>query len=205
MLRTLEDKQVRRLGRTTSQRVEVRVIAATDTDLERAMEQGQFRQDLYYRLSSMVLRLPPLGDRVEDIPLLAHRFVERACREHGRAQLRLSPRALDRFCNRAWPGNVRELENLLEQTVMFARSDVIRLEDLPNDAGGREAEPLLTLHEVERAHICRVLLRTAGNKLKAPRILGIPRPTLYRRMRRLRISDPAKRPSDRCSSHFEGI
>jgi len=194
LLRALEKKEVRRVGSVATSRVEVRVIAATNSDLDAAMEAGTFRQDLYYRLSRMIINLPPLRDRVEDIPLLSAHFLSRCREEHGRPPRRLSPQVLDILCNRSWPGNVRELENVMEQAVLFARSEVIKPSDLPfHHPQDRRPEPM-TLDDVAREHIRAVLARTAGNMLKAARILGIPRPTLYHRMRKLGLKVEPLRP-----------
>jgi DNA-binding NtrC family response regulator len=196
LLRSLERKEIRRVGGTQTIEVNVRVIAATNTDLEQAMEAGLFRQDLYYRLSNMIINLPSLRERVEDIPLLGAHFLSIYAREHGRPPRRFSPQALDLLCNRHWPGNIRELQNVVEQAVLFSRDEMIKPVDLPFNAGGHEEKKPQTLRDVEREHIRAVLARTAGNKLKAARILGIPRPTLYHRMRKLGLeTDP--RPAGR--------
>jgi len=195
LLRVLEKKEIRRVGGVRTLEVEVRLIAATNSDLDSAMEAGTFRQDLYYRLSRMIINLPPVRDRVEDIPVLCTHFLARCCEEHGRPLRRLSPQALDILCNRTWPGNVRELENVIEQAVLFSRSEVIKPGDLPfRREEDRRPEPL-TLDDVAREHIKTVLARTAGNMLKAARILGIPRPTLYHRMRKLGLSVDPSRPT----------
>jgi DNA-binding NtrC family response regulator len=185
LLRALEKKEIRRVGGTRTFRVDVRVIAATNTDLDQAMEAGKFRQDLYYRLSRMIIHLPTLRERVEDIPVLCSHFVARYCASHGRSARRLSTQALDVLCNRVWAGNVRELENAIEQAVMFSQGDTIKPADLPfHKDESRRTEPQ-SLDDIMRDYIKSVLARTAGNKLKAARILGIPRPTLYHRMRKL--------------------
>jgi DNA-binding NtrC family response regulator len=174
LLRVLQEKEVRRIGSTRARSVNARVIAATNLDLEKAMDEGTFRTDLFYRLNGVALRLPPLRDRAEDIPLLAGHFLSRYGTTLKRAGRTLSPRALELLCGYAWPGNVRELENVIEHAVIFSTREVIRPRDLPpalrqSQPGSEQA--LRSLREIERDHIAQVLRQTNGNKLKAARIL----------------------------------
>jgi len=195
LLRVLQDGEVRRLGSTESRNVDVRVIAATNVDLERAMDQGTFRTDLYYRLAGVTLRLPSLRERPEDVPLLAKHFLLHYAERLHRPGRTLSPRALEILCGAAWPGNVRELEHVIERAVLFAEREVVRPRDLPetlrqgrSDRGRLE---LSSLDEVECDHIREVLRHTNGNKLRAARILGIPRASLYRRIDKYGLRAPA--------------
>ena len=194
LLRVLQEHEVRRVGGTQTRKVDVRVIAATNVDLDRAMEEGTFRPDLYYRLSAVTLGLPPLRERPEDIPLLAEHLLRDICRRLGKPPRTLSPRLLEALSAHTWPGNVRELANVLEQAVIFSNRPVLRPHDvaLAQAQPGR-AEQTETLEALERRHIQRVLHLTAGNKLRAARMLGIPRASLYRRIRRYGLESGAHR------------
>ena len=188
LLRVLQDREVRRIGSTEWNKVDVRVIAATNVDLEKAMDSGSFRTDLYYRLTGVTLRLPVLRERVEDVPFLAQHFLMLYGEKLGKHARALSPRALELLCGYPWPGNVRELEHVIEHAVIFAERDVVRPRDLPESVRqgryGRGPFAFSPLEEVERNHIRLVLQHTNGNKVKAARILGIPRASLYRRIAR---------------------
>ena len=186
LLRALEDGEVRLVGSTRSSRFDVRVLAATNVDLEQAVAEQRFRLDLYYRLSVIVIRLPPLRDRQEDIPLLATHFLGRACARAGQA-VQFAPAVIEAFGGYHWPGNVRELENLVERLVVFNRGGTIALADLPADLRrpSREAaqqlfQDLPTLEELERRYLRHVLEAIGGNRSRAAEIMGIDRRTLYR-------------------------
>lgn len=189
LLRVLQEREVRRVGSNVSRKVDVRVIAATNLDLDKAMEEGTFRADLYYRLSSVVLTLPRLRDRVEDIPLLASHFLQKVCENLKKPPRRLSPRAMELLTGYAWPGNVRELENVIEHAVIFSPREVIRPKDLTRSVAGlfRDEYPD-TLEDLEKRHIEEILKRTSGNKVHAAKILGIPRSSLYRKLRRFELA-----------------
>lgn len=188
LLRVLQEREIRKVGSTESRKIDVRVVAATNVDLERAMDEGSFRPDLYYRLSSVILRLAPLRDRIEDVPLLAAHFLARHSGRLGKPVRTLSPRSVEILSGYSWPGNVRELEHVIENAVIFSPREIIRPRDLPEAvrdlASAHEGDTLLSLAEIEKRHIINVLKRTGGNKLKAARILGIPRASLYRRITR---------------------
>ncbi|GAB4223922.1 MAG: sigma-54 dependent transcriptional regulator [Acidobacteriota bacterium] len=179
LLRVLQERTVRPIGSTEDVPVDVRVIAATHADLDARIERGEFRQDLYYRLAALVIELPPLAARREDLPVLAAEILGRLAARHGRV-VRLAPRALERLAHHDWPGNVRELEHVLEQALLACRGGVIRARDLPLPADDGSA--VRTLEEVEREHVRHVLERCGGNKLRAARLLGVPRATLYRKL-----------------------
>jgi transcriptional regulator with PAS, ATPase and Fis domain len=188
-LRFLQEREYQRLGGTRVQKADVRIIAATNRDLDEAVEGGAFREDLLYRLRVFDIPLPPLRDRVEDIPLLAEHFVDELARAMGRRPPRLSEQAVDVLCGYAWPGNVRELRNVLERAVILA-DDAIECRHLSLRARVRELAPS-NLQTVERRTIERILQETAWNKAKAARRLGISRTQLYWRLRRYGLEAPA--------------
>ena len=199
LLRALQEGEIRRVGSNQTQRVDVRVIAATNRDAEDEVRQGRFRQDLLYRLNAVTIHLPALRERREDIRPLAKHFVERTLGADPRP-LGFSKEALWMLENYDWPGNIRELENAIVRAAALC-DQVVRPEDLPErvrrsfksigkEANGMRAEQvgddevILPLSEVERRHIMRVLSRTGGNKQAAARILGIDRTTLQRKLER---------------------
>jgi PAS domain S-box-containing protein len=197
LLRVLQEREFERVGGGATIRVDVRVIAATNRDLEQAVAAGKFRQDLFYRLNVFPVRLPPLRERVEDIPLLVHYFVGRYAAKIGRAITRVSPEAMQHLATYAWPGNVRELENVIERAVILSSGPELGIapEALPaSPAGpaaddGRAADPE-ALREVERQHIVTVLKRT-GWRVDGPqgaaRVLNMHPSTLRSRMQKLGI------------------
>jgi DNA-binding NtrC family response regulator len=189
LLRALQSGEIRPVGSTQAITVDVRVVAATNRDLEQLIRQGGFREDLFYRLNVIPVALPPLRERREDIPLLAEHFLGRAAQRLGRS-LRLSPAAVDRLLRYPWPGNVRELENAIERTAILARHEVIEPDDLPpqvtggvvlGPAPGLEREH--TLAETERAHIIQTLEHCGWNHSRAAETLGIGRTTLWRKLK----------------------
>lgn len=200
LLRVLQDGKVRPVGGNRERSVDVRIVAATNRDLQVEIREGRFREDLFYRLETFLLRLPPLRQRGEDIELLAGRFLRRYSMQMGREIRGLSAEVLHRLGEYAFPGNVRELQNAMERAVAFCHGDLIRLEHLPARmrAGSAASGPsapfpgipggLLTgdtlppLAEVERRYIEHVMQRVAGNKRQAAKLLGIGRRTLYRRL-----------------------
>jgi DNA-binding NtrC family response regulator len=191
LLRIIEDKRVRPLGATTEKGIDVRIVAATNTDLEVAVAQSKFRADLYYRLSAITVQVPPLRDRPEDLPLLVRHFLSRAAAECGKAFPTIDPKAKECLTRYAWPGNIRELQNVLQSAVILCRDDRITVADMPPRVTG---EPTLTgmfdeaaarrmsLDEVEREYLRVVLAGVNGNKTEAAAILGVDRKTLYRKL-----------------------
>jgi len=186
LLRAIEENEVRPVGAPRPVATDARVVAATNVELERAVAEGRFRQDLYYRLSVVVIRVPPLRDRRADIPLLIETFLKRACARAGRDR-HLSAAALDTLVDHAWPGNVRELENTIERLVLFSPATTIDVPDLPPGMGGRAVpieerlfDGLPSLDDVERRYLLHVLDRVKGNRTRAAEVLGIDRRTLYR-------------------------
>jgi DNA-binding NtrC family response regulator len=191
LLRVLQDNEMRPVGSTKSIKVDVRIIAATNKDLRKEIEEGRFRRDLFYRLNVIPIHIPPLRERPDDIPLLAEVFL----RKHSDGdRYNLTPAAVQRLLRCPWEGNARELENLLERAVALAEGPEIQAEDLPlpnettepraqlGEALARSAaQRQLTLREVEDLYIAEILRLAGGNKVHAARILGINRRTLYRR------------------------
>jgi DNA-binding NtrC family response regulator len=192
LLRVLQERRVRPVGADRELEVEFRLIAASNTDLEREVEQGRFRRDLYHRIKVLSVTLPPLAARREDIALLAEHFVARYARAHGRRVRRLAPEAASALARADWPGNVRELENVIEQAVILCPEDAsaLPLAVLPPALGGHAgtlatlsgSDHPPTLAEVEHDYIRRVLAETEGNKAAAARILAIDYKTLLRKL-----------------------
>jgi len=181
LLRVLEEKEFTRVGGNELIKVDVRVVSATNKDMKTAIANGQFREDLYYRLNVVTIELPPMRERKEDIPLLAQHFLKKFAVENQKEITGFSPEATDFLLNYEWPGNVRELENAIERAVTLARNSSIQLADLPQEnlLLVRSAPPGKDLEEVEKNHIIRVLKETQGNYSQAARLLGISRMTLY--------------------------
>jgi DNA-binding NtrC family response regulator len=193
LLRTLELGEVRPVGSPRTASVDVRVIAATHRDLERAAREGTFRQDLFYRLHVFAIRIPPLRERREDVPLLAAHFLARLA-GRGRGAVSLTPAAVAALAAYDWPGNVRELENTLERLAVEARGGTIDVPDLPPAFRERKAaleEPLFaglpSLEEMEKRYLRHVLAAVKGNRSRAAEVLGIDRRTLYRMAERFGI------------------
>jgi DNA-binding NtrC family response regulator len=193
LLRVLQERRFFRLGGSEEVEVDVRVIAATNRDLRQAVQQGTFRDDLFYRLNVITVTLPPLRERREDIPLLAHMFIERLAVEVGREVDEISDGALRVLVDHPWPGNVRELENAIERAIVTCHSHVLLPDDfafLVQDSGhptGWTPPTDQTLDAVEREVIIATLRRTGGNVKEAAAILDIDRSTLYDRLRRYGI------------------
>jgi DNA-binding NtrC family response regulator len=189
LLKVIEEKRFRRLGDVAERSVDVRLIAATHQDLSSLMVEKRFRNDLYFRISTLPLIVPALRDRREDIPALAERILSGLAAELGRRRPRLSLEALSRLCAYSWPGNIRELGNVLERAILLAGTDVLTPGDLRFEAepSGREAAGL-TLKEVEEQHVVRVLEEEGGNVKRAAHRLGIPRSTLYQKLKKQGIA-----------------
>lgn len=188
LLRILEDRIFYRVGGTQPLEVDFRVIAATNRDLQKALQTGLFREDLYYRLNVVSFRMPPLRERKEDLPLLAEHFLNRFAQETNKSIDHISRAAMDEIMLYDWPGNVRELENAIERAVVVCKGPHIMLEDLPiicRDA--RERSPANSLAEIERAHISQVLNANDWNISRAAKILQIDRSTLYNKIKRYNI------------------
>ena len=196
LLRVLEERQIMRVGASDLIDVDFRLIAATNRDLEKEVSEGRFREDLYYRLKVVTLRIPPLRERPSDIPGLAEHFLNLFCQEHGKPPKRLGAEALEVLSRAPWPGNVRELRNVMESVVVFhTQGDEITLSDLPSEV--RDASTLSTtggpvqsvvgeprtMEEIERQAILETLQRTDGHRAKAADLLGIGLRTLQRKLK----------------------
>ncbi|HEU4990373.1 MAG: sigma-54-dependent Fis family transcriptional regulator [Gemmatimonadota bacterium] len=192
LLRVLQHREVIPVGATDAEAIDVRLIAATNRDLEEEIKGGRFRSDLYYRLNVILFHLPPLRQRREDIPLLVDHFLGRIARARDEAPKHLDESALDATQAYPWPGNVRELENALERAAILTAGDTISVNALPDRVTQPRAEPLVaartppnpTLEAVERAYIMWVLQSENGNKSRAADVLGIDPSTLYRKLSR---------------------
>jgi DNA-binding NtrC family response regulator len=201
LLRVLQEQKVRRLGSNTFLPIDVRIVAATNKDVSALIRAGQFREDLYYRLSVVTIQLPSLEERAEDIPLLVHHFLERFNQRNQR-HVNISQEAVKLLASMSWPGNVRELENLIERLAIFAARDEISAEEVErerarrNEAASTPENSRASLpgkvQEMERQEILRVLRESGGNKSLAARKLGIQRKTLYEKARRLAIDLESK-------------
>jgi two-component system response regulator HydG len=195
LLRVLQEKEIVRVGDTMPVKVDFRAIAATNKSLERLVEERLFRPDLYYRLNVFSINIPPLRDRKEDVPLLAAHFLEKLARQMNRPLQRLAPETLDLLMRYDWPGNVRELENAMERALLMRREGDLKPEDFPFQL--HPSAPLIAsgqrLEDVEKAHIERVLAEARWNLSKAARILDIDRTTLYNKIRKYGLREPASR------------
>ena len=204
LLRTLQDGEVKPVGGSEPIRVDVRLVCATNQDLDEEVKAGRFREDLYFRINVVTVHLPPLRERREDVPILVAHFLAKLARRERRAAAALSPEALKLLNAYSWPGNVRELENAIERAVAVAKGNVVIPSDLPPEVGGGAGTAAATrpaaaaaaerqggiiadrpsLAELERRYIQLVLTESGGNKKKAAEKLGIDRRTLYRALER---------------------
>jgi len=191
LLRVLETGEIQRVGSSKVRKVDVRVLSATNADLAEVVADGAFREDLLYRLNTVEIRLPPLRERREDIPLLAQHFLERHAERYGRDLKGYSPAAMDAFLRHSWPGNVRELEHAVERAVLMARGPRIEVADLGlrRRPDGSVLMEELTLDEAERLLIEKALERCQGNVSRAAEALGLSRSALYRRLQRHDMGD----------------
>ncbi len=184
LLRALEEKKITRIGSNEEIPVDVRVITATNRNLRSMVLEGQFREDLYYRLKVVTINLPMLKDRKEDILPLAEHFLQKYAEENNKSVINLSPEVIEFMLNYSWPGNVRELENMIEHGVILSKGNAITMNELPQDI----LLPILaeekTIEAVTKTHIFKVLEETKGNITKAANILGIRRMTLYNKLKK---------------------
>lgn len=194
LLRVIQEGELIRVGGVRPISVDVRIIGATNKDLKKAIQGGQFRQDLYYRLNVVPLLLPSLAERKEDVPLLAHHFLKKVVMRSNKALLGFTSEALELMRRYDYPGNIRELENIVERCAAFATGDKIGAEDLPPDikemevlSFHKEAHPFRTLEEIEKEYIHWVMAKAGKNKSQAARILGIDRVSLYRKLKKYEI------------------
>jgi len=197
LLRVLQEGEFERVGGTQTLKVDVRIMAATNVDLEAAVAQGRFRKDLFYRLNVIHIPIPPLRERQEDISLLALHFLDKFCLENSRPTMGFSPEALDALQNYAWPGNIRELQNVVERAVALCEGNMVGLADLPDEirlhspADDRIVIPVgSSLEEIEHLAIIQTLKKTGGDKELTARLLGIGLATLYRRLKDMEVKEP---------------
>jgi DNA-binding NtrC family response regulator len=201
LLRVIQEQEVERVGSNKPMKIDVRIISATNLDLEQQVRQGNFREDLFYRLNVIPLHLPPLRERKQDIMALVMYFLEKYCRQMGRTVMTISKKALEALEDYTWPGNVRELENLVERMVALTEGDVIQFEDLPavmceqNRLSGavslelteRGVDMVSVITEIERKLIVQALTLSNGVKAQAAALLGINRTTLVEKLKRLKM------------------
>jgi transcriptional regulator with PAS, ATPase and Fis domain len=196
LLRFLQEKEYRPVGSTATRRADVRVIAASNSDIAGLMRRGDFRQDLYFRLNVLTITLPPLRERLEDIAALAMHFIDKCCRQMQRPSFGLSPQALKRLMAHDWPGNVRELQNVMEHAVLFSREPVIRAADLnlPETTPAAEGEESFrdakarTVNAFERSYIERLLSAKSGNVTHAAEAAKKDRRAFFELMRKHHIA-----------------
>jgi two-component system response regulator HydG len=206
LLRFLQEGEFYRIGGKRPIHVDVRVVSATNRDLEVEVTQGRFREDLFYRLNTITLRMPPLRKRKEDLPELVQHFLTQSSRARGRGAsaqkpIQMNPRVMDALLAYSWPGNIRELQNTIERLRILAEDNEIRLEDLPPNifmATATAPAPVpadgfatLPLEEVEKSHILKTLAFCQGNKTKAAHSLGITIKTLYNKLNRYEVPTTA--------------
>jgi DNA-binding NtrC family response regulator len=190
LLRVIEEREVRRLGDTNSYPVDIRITTTSNRDIKSLIQQGQFREDLYYRIKVIDIELPSLRDRKEDIPLLTQHFIIKFSNELKKNIRSVSEEALKFLLNYSWPGNVRELENVIQRALTLTRQETILSEDLPDIVIHEQDENLTekglrgkyTVDQLEKEYIKKVLIEVGGNKSKAAEILGFDRKTLYRKL-----------------------
>ncbi|HEY3353725.1 MAG TPA: sigma 54-interacting transcriptional regulator [Polyangia bacterium] len=190
LLRVIQEREIRPLGASRAEKVDVRIISATNRDLESRLREGTFREDLFYRLNVIQVALPPLRDRGQDIIMLADHFLAQSAARAGKAVRSLSQGALTTMLGYPWPGNVRELENVIERAVALSERTEIDVADLPPQVRARRSGDVLqaavarglTLADLEREYINRVLSAEGGNKTRAALRLGLDRKTLYRKL-----------------------
>jgi DNA-binding NtrC family response regulator len=188
LLRAIQEREIRPLGATEIEKIDARIIAATNRELEKAVEEGKFREDLFYRLHVIPISVPPLRERKEDIPLLVDHFIKKFSSEKKFVS-GITPEAMKALESYRWPGNIRELENVIQQAIALGTNDVIRRQDLPAgiykpDVSIPESSSIKSLKEIEKEAILKALQLTAGSKTDAARILGIGKTTLYDKLKK---------------------
>jgi len=197
-LRVLQEREYRPLGSTRTLKADFRVIAATNRPVAQALAENRLRSDLYYRLNTFQIEVPPLRERKQDIPPLVASFVKQFAQQLGKPEPTIAPDAFEKLLDYAWPGNVRELQNAMEYAVVLARHNLIGVKELPTELqlpnalqqterGIAQRAGVQTLDDMERNTILQALAQCHGNKKKAAQLLGIQRPTLYNKMKRYAI------------------
>lgn len=201
LLRVLEEKKITPVGETKPISIDIRLICATNADLEEEVKAGRFRPDLFYRLNVIPVSIPPLRDRVEDIPLLVDHFVEKFCERHQLGRKEIQPEVYNVLSAYSWPGNVRELENTIERAILLSKEGTLTTKSFPESVVAGKSGALVsradhktpTLESIEKAYIHWVLETSEGNKSKAARILGIDTSTLYRKLGKYALGDSKKK------------
>jgi len=197
LLRVIQDREIQRVGSDVTMNVDVRILAATNRELQEDVEAGKFREDLYYRLNVVTLRVPPLRERLQDIPLLAQHFLAKYANKNKKRVKGFTPLAMDMFIKYDWPGNVRELENAVERAVILGAGDYISEKELPlsitkayphADEAGTPAKQPQSLEEIEREAVLAALEAAGGNKSETARILGITRKTLHSKLQKYGVT-----------------
>ena len=207
LLRVLQEREYRPIGSDRIVRVDFRLVCATNADINALRQEGRFREDLFFRINTITLRVPPLRERTEDIPPLCEHFLAKYRERHDRHVRSIAPPAYHLLLRHAWPGNVRELENAIERGVLVAKGAEIEIADLPEAvreeaAAGAQAGAVpanRTLAEIEKLVIQQTLERTGWNKQETAQVLGLYRPTLYSKMKKYEITDPTKQQRRRAS------
>jgi DNA-binding NtrC family response regulator len=191
LLRVIQEKEIVRVGGERPIKLDVRIICATNRDLRKLVQEGKFREDLYYRLNVISIEIPPLRERKEDIPVLANHFVEKFNAELNKSVQKISEEAMKLLMKYSWPGNVRELENAIERAMVVCRDNIIRAQDLhlPEDSSDLLFLPDKTLRTVEREHILRILKENEWNIQRSAEILGIDRATLYNKIKKYNLRE----------------
>jgi len=185
LLRVLQEKEVRRIGEQKAHKIEVRIIAATNSDLQKMVQKGSFREDLYYRLNVVNIQTPPLREHKEDIPLLSKNFLRKYASEYAKPKIKFSNKALEMLERYNWPGNVRELENVVQRAIIMSedRIDIEQLPEYLKYPTPSKEHTLKSLKQVEKEHILKVLASVDNNKTKAAEILQIDRKTLRQKLK----------------------
>ncbi|MDX2432621.1 MAG: sigma 54-interacting transcriptional regulator, partial [Bacteroides sp.] len=187
LLMVLEQRKIVRIGSEHALPIDIRVISATNQDVHQMVESGRFRQDLLYRLNTIELVIPPLRERVEDIPALASHFLSEAIRKYGRSPMEISKKGMKQLQQYSWPGNVRELQNTLQRAVIMSEDKQLRFDQLGTSSSSTTPRPTLNIEDNEKLLISKALLSNRGNVTQAASDLGIDRNALYRRMKKYGI------------------
>ena len=193
LLRVLQERKLRRLGDEREITVNFRLVSATNRNTQALLDEGLLRKDLYFRISTIKLKVPPLRERLDDVPLIAGRFLKRFNEQYGKRIYDLAPETVMRLVRYDWPGNIRQLESVIERAVLFCPGPELQPNCLPEEFQTRATSssfiipPLLAMEEIEREAIMQTLERTAGNVKKSAQILRFPRPTFYRKLKKLGI------------------
>jgi DNA-binding NtrC family response regulator len=201
LLRVLQDGEIRPVGSESARKVDVRIVSATNRDLEEMIDAKEFRRDLFFRINGVVVPLPPLRDRRDDIPLLVEHFLGRIARENKAAKLKVDPALMAALTRHDWPGNVRELENQVYRLALFTGGDTITLTDAQNDPEfAKRITPVVSRgvdSGISRAALEQALETAGGDRAEAARILGISRATLFRKLRQHNVASKRRRAPDR--------